>query len=74
LSRQKVSVFAVSALLLSLNCWLVVVRPRGCAPGELCHVDSPMMRWNRRLFWLSASIYVLAVILTFGSELVLRWP
>ena len=74
LSRQKFSVFAVSALLLSLNCWLVVVRPRRCAPGEPCHVDSPMMRWNRRLFWLSTCVYVLAVMLTFGSELVLRSP
>ena len=46
--------------------------PRHCAPGEPCHVDSPMMRWNRRLFWLSTTIFVLAVTLTFGSELALQ--
>lgn len=70
-SRHKTLVFAASGLLLAVNYWLVVVRPRRCAPGELCHVDSPLMRWNRRVFWMSAAIYVGAVGLTYGSLLVL---
>ena len=58
--------------MLALNYWLVVVRPRRCAPGEVCHVDSPVMRFNRRLFWFSALVYVVAVALTYGSLLVLE--
>ena len=71
ISRHKTLVFAASGVLLALNYWLVVVRPRGCAPGELCHFDSPLMRWNRRVFWLSMVIYICAVVLTYGSLLVL---
>ena len=57
--------------MLALNYWLVIVRPRNCAPGEICHVDSPAMRWNRRIFWVSAAVYIAAFVLTFGSLLVL---
>jgi hypothetical protein len=71
LSRHKIPVFAVSAALLAINYWLAVVRPRQCAPGELCHVDSPMMRVNRRLFWFSTAVFALAMLVTFGSPLVL---
>ena len=57
ISRHKDLVFALSGLLMALNYWLVVVRPRRCAPGDVCHVDSPLMRFNRRLFWISAAVY-----------------
>jgi hypothetical protein len=72
-SRHKNLVFVLSASMLALNYWMVIVRPRRCAPGELCHVDSPAMRWNRRVFWFSAVVYVVAAALTFGSLLVLSW-
>lgn len=71
-SRHKELVFGLSGLLMALNYWLVVVRPSTCAPGELCHMDSPLMRWNRRVFWLSAGTYVVALALTYGSLAVLR--
>jgi hypothetical protein len=71
ISRHKTLVFGASAVLLALNYWLIVVRPRRCAPAELCHIDSPLMRWNRRVFWLSVVIYICAVGLTYGSLLVL---
>ena len=57
---------------MALNYWLVVVRPRRCAPGDVCHMDSPLMRFNRRLFWFSAAIYAVALALTYGSLLVLE--
>jgi len=57
---------------MALNYWLVVVRPRRCAPGDVCHMDSPVMRFNRRLFWLSAFVYVVAGALTYGSLVVLE--
>ena len=66
-SRHKNLVFGVSAAMLALNYWLVVVRPRNCEPGEVCHVDSPAMRWNRRVFWFSVLVYLAAVGMTFGS-------
>jgi hypothetical protein len=71
-SRHKEVVFGLSGLLIALNYWLVVVRARACAPGELCHIDSPLMRWNRGVFWLSAGIYIVALVLTYGSLAVLR--
>ena len=63
--------FVASGLLLALNYWLVVVRPRRCAPEEVCHVDSPLMRFNRRIWWVSAVVYVIALTLTYGALLVL---
>jgi hypothetical protein len=64
--------FSTSAALLALNYWLVVVRPRRCAPGEICHVDSPLMRLNRRLWWFSLAVYVVALTLTYGAAFVLE--
>ena len=72
ISRHKNLMFSASGALLALNYWLVVVRPRRCAPGELCHVDSPLMRWNRRVWWASAGVYVVALALTYGSLFVLE--
>ena len=71
IGRHKSPVFVASGVLLASNYWLVVVRPRRCAPGELCHIDSPWMRWNRRVFWLSVAIYISALGLTYGSLLAL---
>ena len=71
-SRHKGVVFGIAALLMVLNYWLVVVRPRRCAPGEICHVDSPLMRWNRRIYWISAVVFVVALVLTCGSLFVLE--
>jgi len=73
IGRYKLLLFGGSGALLALNYWLVVVRPQRCAPGELCHVDSPFMRFNRRLYWLSLAIYVAAVAITYGALLVIKW-
>jgi len=73
-SRHKTAVFAAVGALLGVNYWLAVERPRrlDCAPGEMCHVDSPAMRVNRVLFWSSAAIYAAAVTATFIALLGLR--
>jgi hypothetical protein len=71
-SRHKGVVFSAAGLLMALNYWLVVVRPRQCAPGELCHVDSPLMRWNRRIYWISAVVFIVALGLTYGMSLALE--
>ena len=72
ISRHKNEVFVLSGLLMALNYWLVVVRPRRCAPGDVCHMDSPLMRFNRRVFWISAAVFVIALLLTNGSLFVLE--
>ena len=72
ISRHKNEVFALSGLLMALNYWLVVVRPRRCAPGDVCHVDSPLMRFNRRLFRISAVLFAVAMVLTYGSLFMLE--
>jgi hypothetical protein len=57
---------------MALNYWLVIVRPRQCEPGEVCHIDTPLMRFNRRVFKVSAVVYAAAVILTYGSLVILE--
>lgn len=68
--RYKNVIFPVVGVFLAFNYWLVVVRPRrmDCAPGDVCHVDSRTSRLNRVLFWASASIYALALVLTYGAQ------
>ena len=67
IGQHKNIVFPLVGLLLALNYWIAIVGPKGndCAPGEVCHVDSPAMRFNRKLFWLSVAIYVIAVTATY---------
>ena len=69
ISRHKGIVFPAVGVLLAFNYWIAVERPRrmNCAPGELCHVDSPAMRLNRKLFWASAVIYAAAVVVTYSA-------
>jgi hypothetical protein len=69
LSSHKTELFAVSGALLAFNYWLVVFRPRRCAPGELCHPDTPAMRVNRRVLYVSIAVYVVAAAVTFGAAL-----
>jgi hypothetical protein len=73
--RMKNLIFPAVGALLALNYWLVVVRPRhlNCAPGDICHVDSRTSRFNRGMFWVSAWIFVFAVVMTYGAQLWLRW-
>jgi hypothetical protein len=71
--RHKRLLFGGSALLLALNYWLVVVRPRACEPGQLCHMDTPFMRFNRRLYGISLAVYGVAVVVTYGGPMVMRW-
>jgi hypothetical protein len=73
LERHRLVLFCASGVFLALNYWMVVVRPRQCAPGELCHIDSPFMRFNRRLYWISLALFVVALVVTYGSLLVLQW-
>jgi hypothetical protein len=44
-----------------------------CAPGEVCHVDSPAMRLNRRLFWISVAIYLAAITFTYTATAWVQW-
>ena len=69
ITRNKGLVFVGVGAMLLFNYWIAVVRPRrmNCAPGELCHVDSPAMRLNRRLFWVSLAVYSIAVTVTYAA-------
>jgi len=74
ISHHKGTVFTAVGALLAVNYVLAVERPRRmrCAPGELCHVDSPAMRINRAMFWASAAIYFVAIAATYIAVLWLR--
>ena len=67
--RHKTFVFGAVGLMLALNYWLAIVRPRqmDCAPGEVCHIDSPAMRVNRIMFWTSVVIWAGAVTFTYAA-------
>ena len=69
LSRSKAQIFAASGSLLLVNYWLIVIRPRRCAPGELCHPESATMRFNRRVLYVSVIVYLVAMALTFAPPL-----
>jgi hypothetical protein len=66
IGRHKSEAFLAVGSLLALNYWLAIVRPRrmNCAPGDVCHVDSPATRFTRLLFWLSVVMYISAVVFT----------
>ena len=74
IGRHKNIVFPLVGALLAFNYWIAIVRPRqnNCAPGEVCHIDSPAMRANRRLFWFSVAIYIVAVTVTYAALLWVR--
>jgi hypothetical protein len=74
IGRHKGLVFVAVGALLTVNYWVAVVRPRhlNCAPGEICHIDSPAMRVNRVLFWTSVVIYTGAVAFTYAALLWVR--
>jgi len=69
IGQHKNIVFPLVGLLLAFNYWIAIVRPsrNDCAPGEVCHVDSPAMRFNRKLFWFSVAIYTIAVTVTYAA-------
>jgi len=72
--RQKAWMFAAAGAVLIIDYWVVVVRPRqmNCAPGEICHIDSPTMRANRVVFWISVAIYAASVTFTYATSWWLR--
>ena len=72
--RHAQEIFAAVGALLAFNYWFAVVRPRrmNCAPGAVCHADSPAMRLNRVLFWISAAIWFGAVVFTYAVVLWVR--
>ena len=74
IGRHKTAVFVAVGIVLALNYWLAIVRPRrlNCAPGEMCHIDSPAMRISRVMFWASVAIWVGAVAVTYAALLWVR--
>jgi hypothetical protein len=69
ISQHKTTIFVVVGCMLAVNYWFAIARPRRmhCAPGEVCHVDSPAMRITRVMFWTSAAIWAGAVTLTYAA-------
>ena len=72
--RYKTHIFVAVGILLALNYWLAIVRPRrlNCAPADVCHIDSPTMRISRVMFWASVTIWAGAVTITYAALLWVR--
>jgi mercuric ion transport protein len=69
IGRHKTAIFVAVGILLAVNYWLAIARPRqmDCAPGEMCHIDSQTMRINRMLFWTSVVIWAGAITFTYAA-------
>ena len=69
IGRHKTAVFTAVGVMLAVNYWLAIVRPRrlDCAPGDVCHIDSPAMRVSRIMFWMSVVIWAGAVTFTYAG-------
>jgi hypothetical protein len=67
---QKSIIFPAVGVFLAFNYWLAIARPKQmrCEPGDICHVDSPVSRFNRAMFWLSFAIYLIAIVATYGAQ------
>ena len=71
--RHKTLIFAGVGIMLGFNYWFAIVRPRrlNCAPGEVCHIDSPAMRASRIMFWTSVIVWMGAVVFNYLAPFVL---
>ena len=69
IGRHKGTVFALVGELLAINYRVAIVRPRqmDCAPGEICHIDSPAMQFTRIVFWVSVVIWAGAVTIAYAA-------
>jgi hypothetical protein len=69
IGRHKTAIFAGVGIVLAFNYWFAIVRPRRmeCAPGEICHTESPAMRITRVMFWTSVTIWIGAVAFTYAA-------
>ena len=67
---QKSLIFPAVGVFLAFNYWLAIARPKKmqCEPGEVCHIDSPVSRFNRAMFWTSLAIYAFAIVATYGAQ------
>lgn len=62
LSLYKEWVFALSALLLLADYWVLYrSRSAACQPGGVCHVSHPFGRWMRRVFRVSVGLYAIGI-------------
>jgi hypothetical protein len=67
---QKSIIFPGVGVFLAFNYWLAIARPKHmrCEPGDICHVDSPVSRFNRAMFWTSLAVYLIAIVATYGAQ------
>lgn len=73
LSEHKEWVFAGSALLLAIGGWTIYRPGRRCpADPELQRLCESADRWNRRVFWLSVSIWGIGFAAAYLSLPILR--
>jgi len=63
LSLYKIWIFLISALLLFFTAWLL------WRPGQSCPVDpdlaavcNKIQRWNKRIFWVALSIWLIGFV------------
>ncbi len=66
LSHYKIWIFLISALLLLFTAWLLW-RPGQSCPidPELAAVCNKIQKWNKRIFWVALSIWLIGFVTTY---------
>ena len=64
---HKLVAFTIVGVLLSANYYLMYsyIPSKECAPGEVCHVDSPSSRLGRKVLWASVGVYTASLFVTY---------
>jgi len=66
LSQHKIWIFLISASLLIGTAWLLWGTPQSCpADPKLAAVCERIQRWNKRIFWLALTIWIIWADVTY---------
>lgn len=74
LSKHKVWIFAFSGVLLLVSGWLLLRPGRNCPTDpELAALCTRAERWNRRIYWISVTIWGLGFLAAYVALPVRIW-
>lgn len=74
LSKHKVWIFAFSGVLLLVSGWLLLRPGRSCPTDpELAALCTRAERWNRRIYWISVTIWGLGFLAAYVALPVRIW-
>ena len=74
LSHYKFWIFLSAALLLIITAWLLWRPNRSCpADPKLAKLCNQIQTWNKRIFWVSLTIWIVSFVVTYMVLPLLIW-